>query len=36
MDDTETTYQVGAVYTPAAEGGLPITIRRLISSGRCR
>ena len=23
MDDTETTYQVGAVYTPAAEGGLP-------------
>jgi dTDP-4-dehydrorhamnose 3,5-epimerase len=23
MDDTETTYQVGAVYTPGAEGGLP-------------
>jgi len=22
-DDTETTYQVGAVYTPGAEGGLP-------------
>jgi len=23
MDDTETTYQVGAVYTPGAEGGIP-------------
>ena len=23
MDDTETTYQVGEFYTPAAEGGLP-------------
>src|SRR3954454_16724260 len=23
VDDTETTYQVGAVYTPGAEGGIP-------------
>ena len=36
QDDTVATYELGEVYTPSAEGGLPHDDPRLGLFGRCR